>query len=370
MPGQTRQLLNLLTLAYLSLAVSPLSAQGIGIGTRDLTLDDLPQDVVATMEVRDRWFTATVEFGQTQSYLVEDVVRWLPGQTVRVAFLGGDTTLHRDIEEATKQITEAASINLDFGYSYTTGKYRSWSVDDTSYTADIRVSFDQSGYFSLVGTDSISSLIGPPDGPVGGRPGQRTLNLGGFNFFRPASWRGTVRHEFLHALAFHHQHQSPSGACDNEFRWQDDSGYQPNLDSEGRYLPDSLGRRPGIYTYLAGSPNKWDKSKVDHNLRQLSASGLSFSTFDQASVMLYRFPPLFYKTIPSPCAPIGDGQSLSAGDKAGLLFLYPREAANASALSLRRQGAFESLLRNSKLSGETRGSVAVQFDTMKMKGVS
>ena len=40
--------------------------------------------------------------------------------------------------------------------------------------------------------------------------------------------------------------------------------------------------------------------------------------------MLYRFPPLFYKNQPSPCAPIGDGQALSDGDIRALKLLYPQ----------------------------------------------
>jgi hypothetical protein len=42
--------------------------------------------------------------------------------------------------------------------------------------------------------------------------------------------------------------------------------------------------------------------------------------------MLYRFPPLFYKNQPSPCAPIGNGQELSAGDIRALQLLYPSTA--------------------------------------------
>jgi len=331
----------------------------------DIILDNVPSGVIASMEVRDRWFAGTMAAAQPESYLVEDLLRWLPGQTVRVAFLGGDSTLHRDIEDATKQLTELANVKLDFGYNSATGKYRSWSTKDTVYKADIRVSFDQGGYFSLVGTDSISSIIGAPGDPVGGRPNQRTLNLQGFNLQRPADWRGVVRHEFLHALAFHHEHQSPSGGCDNEFRWQDDPGYQPTQGSNGRYVSDANGNRPGIYTYLAGYPNFWEKSKVDHNMRQLSPEGLSFDGVDQESVMLYRFPALFYRTVPSSCAPKGDGQNLSKGDKSGLLYLYPREAQAAEALTLRRQGAFDALLKSKSINVLLKNKVQDQFDMLK-----
>lgn len=61
-----------------------------------------------------------------------------------------------------------------------------------------------------------------------------------------------MRHKFLHALAFHHEHQNPASSCEEEFRWQDDIAYHPTRDAIGMYINDYAGRRPGIYTYLAG----------------------------------------------------------------------------------------------------------------------
>jgi hypothetical protein len=311
----------------------------------DIVLENLPEYVLAAMEVRDRWFARTTgPAGEAEFFVVEDLLRWLPGQTVRVAFLGGTPELHRDIEQATRQITDACNLRLDFGFNPQTGTYRSWSTADTAYTADIRVSFDQDGYFSLVGTDSINPNLSAVIDPIGGRPNQRSLNLEGFDIFRPAGWQGTVRHEFLHALAFHHEHQSPNSGCEDEFRWQDDPGYQPTRDANGRYISDPQGRRPGIYTYLAGYPNFWSRRIVDHNLRRLRPAGLTFGVFDRASVMLYRFPPLFYRSSPSPCAPTGNGQELSDGDRAGLRHLYPQEGPEAEAIGTRRVRAFEALL--------------------------
>jgi len=299
----------------------------------DILLEALPENVLSTMEVRDRWFArSSATDPQGRAFLVEDLVRWIPGTTVRVAFLDGDTALHRDIEQATRQITDSCNIKLDFGFNAATGMYRSWSTNDQSYAAEIRVSFDQDGYFSLVGNDSVSQNIGSTHSPVGGRANQRTLNLEGFHIQRPASWQATVRHEFLHALAFQHEHQNPTSSCEEEFRWQDDLGYQPTRDALGRYSNDRSGRRPGIYTYLAGYPNFWSKRMVDHNLRRLSSVGLTTGNFDRASIMLYRFPELFYRSNPSSCAPIGNGQDLSEGDREGLQHLYPGDSGMAQAI--------------------------------------
>jgi hypothetical protein len=310
---------------------------------QDILIERLPQSVLSTMEVRDRWFThnSGPTPGNTESFAVEDLLRWPPGHVVRVAFLSGSSNLHREIAEATEQITDACNISFDFGYNPETGRYRTWSTGDEEYAAEIRVSFDQDGYFSLLGSDSVNPNIGASFHAVGGRPHQRTLNLEGFHISKPVGWQGVVRHEFLHALAFHHEHQSPNSACE-------------------RYSPDHAGRAPGIYTYLAGYPNFWPKSDVDHNLRRLPPAGISFREFDRASIMLYRFPAMFYRTNPSPCGPTTDGQDLSEGVIEGLLHLYPHEAPAAEALSMRRSRAFEAVLSREDVSEPLKASLTLQ----------
>jgi hypothetical protein len=286
-------------------------------------LEALPDEVVASIEVRDRWRRALAENDAGLEFIVSDLSRWRPGSTVRVAFLDGETALHAEIEQAVQQIADECNLVLDFGRDPGTGDYRRWTEADTEYAAEIRVSFDMGGFWSLVGTDSNDPTIGGPGSPIGGGPGQRSLNLGGFTVQKPADWEGTARHEFLHALSFHHAHQNLRGPCAEEFRWEDDPGYQPTQDPRGVFVPDAQGRRPGIYTYLAGPPNRWSRAKVDHNLKTNVSDEVVIGPFDSDSVMLYEFEAFFYKTDPSPCAPTGNGIDLSAGDKRGLGLLYP-----------------------------------------------
>lgn len=322
---------------FMVLAIG-LLAVSKGNSQDELVPDDLPDHVTASIEARTKWF-ASLPQGNNPGFefFVDDLQSWAPGQTVRVAFLGGTTQLHQDLADATKQITESCNIKLDFGLNPTTGKYRTWTTADTVHSAEIRVAFDQKGYFSLLGTDSSNTSIGAVGQAVGGRANQRSLNLGGFDVVRPSTWQKTTRHEFLHALAFNHEHQSPMGGCDSQFRWDDDAGYQFTQDSNGQYITDPNGKRPGIYTYLSGAPNNWSRSKVDHNLRQAHPGSGTAGTFDRESIMLYRFPALFYVSTPNPCAPLGSGDSLSTGDIAGLTHLYPHD--NASMLArTNRQG--------------------------------
>lgn len=255
-------------------------------------------------------------------FLVDHQTRWPVGSTVRVGFLGGDPALHAKIAEAVGEIDQTCNLTLDFGHDPATDTYRTWSTTDVDYQAEIRVSFDLPGYFSLVGTDSVEPTTLSADLPVGGRPGQRSLNFGGFDAALPAAWKRTVLHEFLHALAFAHEHQNSRGTCQQEFRWDDDAGYETTRDAGGRFIPDNAGRRPGVYTYLSGEPNNWPRERVDHNLRS-DPGNYAAGPFDPESVMLYRFAPLFYESDPSPCAPTTEGSSLSEGDRLGLQLLYP-----------------------------------------------
>jgi hypothetical protein len=312
-------------------------------GAPELVLESLPDQLVAAMEVRDSLRRRVVEQGEGLEFLISDLARWRPGSVVRVAFLDGDSALHKDIAEATRQITDACAVKLDFGLDVGTGEFRRWRTEDTEYVAEIRVSFDRGGLWSLVGTDSTDATISDPVEGVGGGPGQRSLNLGGFTTERPDRWPGIVRHEFLHALAFHHAHQNMRGPCENEFRWEDDAGYVPTRDARGVFVPDPAGRRPGIYTYLGGPPNRWSRSRVDHNLRTVESPDVIAGPFDSASVMLYMFPAFFYRSTPSACAPTGNGIDLSQGDIRGLRLLYPDTEEGLRDVVSRAQATLERL---------------------------
>ncbi|MFA7764247.1 hypothetical protein [Streptomyces sp. NRRL S-448] len=325
-----------------------------------MELESLPDEIAAAIEVRDRWRRSSA--GGGLEFLVTDIARWTPGATLKVAFLDGDDQLHADIAGATAQITDSCNLKLDFGHDEATGTFRRWTTADTAFAAEIRVSFDLAGFFSLVGTDSTDRTIGAGGGPVGGNPGQRSLNLGRFAVNRPATWEGTVRHEFLHALGFHHSHQNMRGTCEGEFRWDDAVGYVPTTNADGVFVADAQGRQPGIYTFLAGEPNKWPRAKVDHNLRTENDPDVVAGPFDSRSVMLYRFPPFFYKSTPSSCAPSGNGQNLSDDDKRGLRLLYPHTANELADLQTRADAVLKSMQAGlESVSGSNGGSLVEAY---------
>lgn len=308
----------------------------------DDMLEVFPSSVARSLERRAAWRKRFARASSSLDFIVTDLGRWAPGSTVTVAFLDGTTELHRQVERASMQVSDACNLTLDFGYDASTDRYRSWTERDTDYAADIRISFDQAGLWSHVGMDSVDPTLGELDGLVGGRPHQRSMNLGGFHRRLPLRWQRSVRHEFMHAVAFRHQHQHLHGASQSEFRWEDDDGYVRTRE-RGGFVPDARGRRPGIYTYLSGAPNNWTREMTNSNLRTTHRWETASDTFDDASIMLYRFPALFYRSNPSPCAPTGDGLDLSDGDKQGLAALYPHDENQIGPLMARAAAARQSL---------------------------
>lgn len=310
-------------------------------------MEAYPEDIQARLEFQERSIRnlEPAPLGMGVQYVIRNSTRWNPGQTLKVAFRGGDSTLHREIAEVAKQWTEYGNIILDFGVDPQTGEYRTWSPNDQTYKAEIRISFNYGGYWSLVGTNSINPGIV--------KPRQPSMNFGGFLVARPSDWATTVLHEFGHALGFEHEHQHPIGGCDLEFRWDDDPGYQATFDAFGQFIPDDQGRRPGIYTLLGGPPNNWQKSKVEFNLKQITSNdshAFLVSSFDDASIMKYFFEKkMFVNGEKSHCySP--QNNTLSSLDKNGIALAYPFSRETAREVFDRQEIVLRSFSNNSALS--------------------
>jgi hypothetical protein len=135
--------------------------------------------------------------GSSLELIIEDLLLW-DKEGIKVSFKGGDAVLHGKIAEVAATWSEFANIKLDFGYEPDFQTYRKWISGDLS---QIRVGFADSGYWSIIGTDSQD-----PDIIL---PGEITLNLEKFDAQLPSDWKTIVLHEFGHALGFHHEYQSP-----------------------------------------------------------------------------------------------------------------------------------------------------------------
>lgn len=210
---------------------------------------------------------------------------------VRVCFFSGSQTLRSRIAKIAMEWKSAVpSVPLDFGNVENPRLCKSGDV------SHIRVGFGFTGYWSLVGQDSIK-LAGQDE---------QSMNLERFDTSPPgdAEFHETVLHEFGHAIGLEHEHQNPLAKCKDEFDW------------------------PKIYSWLGGPPNNWSKETVDHNMQVLNAPGLLATTFDRKSIMLYTFPPEFFKQGIQASCYNSPNTLISDGDKGIVAALYPtsREA--------------------------------------------
>jgi hypothetical protein len=282
--------------------------------------------------------------------------RWSPGQTVTVAFLGGDTVLHRKIQRVVERWSTVANLTFDFGDT-DSGAFRGWSRNDTGYGAHVRIAFDEVGYWSHVGTDAIDPDVAPASHP--------SMNVQGFDQSLPDGWEATVLHEFGHAMAFEHEHQSPEGTCELEFRWENDAGYEPTPPGgEGGYQRDASGRHPGIYTVLGGPPNEWEPSVVDYNLRKLrNTREIRASRFDRASIMKYYFEPWMLVSGTRSSCYSRRSSGLSDGDRRAAAEEYPRDPAIAQANEAQIRKRIDATLDSLRLPGIVRRRLESGLDS-------
>jgi hypothetical protein len=112
----------------------------------------------------------------------------------------------------------------------------------------------------------------------------------------------TIKHEFIHALGFHHEHQKPNNPCGCNYK----------------AIEEAYG---------------WSEAKVKQNFDRLNANSTKYvwsNDFDQESIMKYWFDPKFLVGgSSSPCFS-AEATNLSTEDLVGLKTAYPM-AFNAAA---------------------------------------
>jgi len=325
----------------------------------DYLFEAYPDEIQARLEARARFSrNLPANVGNTSlEFVIETLTRWTPGQTITVAFKGGNKALHKGIARVAVEWTRYANLTFDFGEDATTGEFRKWSTSDTEYSANIRITFDKPGYSSLVGTDSSDPAIVSA--------GEASMIYGGFAQSLPPDWEATVLHEFGHALGFQHEHQHPIGGCDLDFRWEDDPGYVPTVNNLGQFIPDPSGKRPGIYTVLGGPPNRWPQWKVDHNLRQLGNShAFMVSAFDPKSIMKYYFGDWMFRDGTKSHCFSQRNKVLSTMDQAGARAAYPSEQADIESARTQKKQFLEGLIRDEQLEPTAKKPFEIQYESL------
>jgi hypothetical protein len=207
--------------------------------------------------------------------LADNYYLWDPGQTLKVKFLSGSPRLQAITKSAASEWLKYANVKFQ------------WV---TQGDADIRVLLGKDeGHNSYVGT--VCKLIDQTE---------QTMNLDTTDFFdyythrlNEVGMRGTVMHEFGHALGLLHEHSSPISGI----QWNKDSIYK-------------------VYWTRYG----WDKETVDAQVFETYlASYTNGTAYDPKSIMHYSIEPWetlnhFY---------VDWNYYLSNGDKQLIAALYP-----------------------------------------------
>lgn len=159
---------------------------------------------------------------------------WTPGQTIRVLFRNGSTTLQNRVFTAAEEWEKHANINL---------------VKVTSGTAEVRVNFGSGGYWSYIGKDLVYVAADKP-----------TMNLQFTDNVSDTELKRVTLHEFGHTLGLRHEQQQP--------------------------LANIPWNSTAVYAYYAQMG--WSKQMVDDNvLNKNTAESSQHTEFDPTSIMQY-----------------------------------------------------------------------------------
>jgi hypothetical protein len=198
-----------------------------------VTSSTVPPGNVTTLTDPSRHILGPVQLTLNKSYF------WRPGQTLRVYFMNGTSTLQAKVFKYARQWDALCNI-----------KFFKWPRANLS---DIRVRFGTNGNNSAVGTSCKDYRINEP-----------TMNLQLADDTDDETVSRMTLHEFGHAIGAVHEHESPGVSIP----W--------NLDA--------------VYRYYQATDH-WDKDTVDRNvLHQFSEEDVEFSVFDEDSIMIYPIP--------------------------------------------------------------------------------
>ncbi|KAI0857686.1 hypothetical protein F4860DRAFT_488673 [Xylaria cubensis] len=182
----------------------------------------------------------------SRSLCADTSLLWGEDRPLAVSFLGSCHTSSFTDEQVKGFVKDGADdwargTSLRFSFLH--------ANDPNQDEANIRISFQGNGSWSVLGTTSVES----------GRP---TMNLGFKHDVKKAEITRTVLHEFGHALGFHHEHSSPG-------------------------CPLHLNRE-AIMNYNGDSSHEW----FNDNFKKLVMNGaIESSSFDEDSIMMYTIWP-------------------------------------------------------------------------------
>jgi hypothetical protein len=183
------------------------------------------------------------EFGVLQAIALHSKM-WPQFEQINISFMGGTRRQQQIVRDVVnREFVPLVNLRLNFVHS----------------RGDIRISFDQLGAWSFLGTDARLSNRSQP-----------TMNLGFLD--EPGSRGdaymnyGVIKHEFGHAIgAFLHEHSHP----DSGFTWDEEA----------------------VVADLSGRPNFWNRRQIQTNMfDRYARSEIRSTEYDRLSIMHYFFP--------------------------------------------------------------------------------
>ncbi|MBD9573699.1 hypothetical protein IB260_00110 [Pseudomonas sp. PDM23] len=229
--------------------------------------------------------------------------RWEPGRVLRVCMFGGNKTVASLVKDVAGEWNNYSSVKLDFGNL--PGGYN--CLDRQLGYFQIRIGFQDRGYWSVVGKDS-ETLIDPLAPSMNLERFNRQYSEGRYSSKEVVSKADTyhkavIRHEFGHALGLLHEHQNTKLNCYGEIKWNG---------------------KGNVYEYFGGPPNNWGKDQVDRNLGFIGQTDPGFvaGVGDAKSIMMYQLPADIFKDPKSKCA-MAKNYEISDLDKDIVAKIYP-----------------------------------------------
>ena len=274
-------------------------------------LDTLPLDYVRRVQALQNALASGGDAEAARSVYYGGAVWPISYRQLNVCFFGGTSEARTLIAEAAGDwMRPGVAIALDFGEP---GRFRNCG-ENPETEMQIRIAFEDQGWWSAIGSDSVISLA----------QDQHSMNLAEFGTMTRDKWSDIesliVRHEFGHALALMHEHQSPKAPCEEEYNWDK------------------------IYEVLGGPPSNWPKEIVDFNMRRLDAKHFPATAFDRKSIMIYQFGAEFYKTgAMAECFIAAPNVAPSESDRSEILALYPQEESERIARATKARQEFQIL---------------------------
>jgi hypothetical protein len=197
--------------------------------------------------------------------------KWSPGDIITARFMDGDPAVQERVRKAARGWCKPGLANLKLDFT-------------NDPDASVRISFEHSGSWSVLGTTCKRIAKSEP-----------TMNYG---WLEPGSTdtavESVVLHEFGHALGLIHEHQNPAGGI----KWNKEK----------------------VYETLSGPPNRWSREVVDHNLFEpYDRKETNYTAVDPDSIMMYPIPAAWTTDGFS----VGLNTKLSATDKTFIHAEYP-----------------------------------------------